>query len=139
MASLIGLDSVIFIYLLEEHPQYLSRVERVLSSVEKGMKHAVMSVIGMIEILTGPKKAGREDLVPQYKRLISQFPNLSIIGIDERIVDVSSDLRAKYGIRTPDAIHLATAITRDADVFFTNDRDLLRVKEIRISLVGGNV
>jgi predicted nucleic acid-binding protein len=32
-------------------------------------------------------------------------------------------------LRTPDALQLATAIEFSADVFLTNDRQLLRIKE----------
>ncbi|MGH7334980.1 MAG: PIN domain-containing protein [Candidatus Rokuibacteriota bacterium] len=37
--------------------------------------------------------------------------------------------------RTPDAIHLATAVQEGADIFLTNDHDLLRVREVPILLV----
>lgn len=136
MVNVIGIDSVVFIYLLEEHQTYLDRVRALLDEVQKGKLEAVMSVIGMIEILTGPKKIGRSELAEQYKQIISTFPHLSIVGIDERIVDVSSHLRARYRIRTPDAIHLATALSRGAKTFYTNDEELKKVKELRVEVIG---
>ena len=135
MEQKIGIDTVIFIYLLENKGVLASRAGRILEMVEDGKTEAVFSSIGVIEILTGPKKLGRRDLAVQYKELITNFPHLTIAGINENIVDLASDLRADYGISTPDAIHIATAIDFGAGKFFTNDKTLKRIKEIPIVLI----
>lgn len=135
MEQKIGLDTVVFVYLLEDRGKFGRRAERILKTVEKGELEAVFSSIGIIEILTGPKKLGRYELALQYKELIVHFPHLTIAGINERIVDIASDLRASYGITTPDAIHLATALDFGASKFFTNDRTLRKVKEISVELI----
>ena len=135
MEQKIGLDTVVFIYLLEDKGTLSKRAARILKTVEKGEVEAIFSSIGIIEILTGPKKLGRDDLVSQYKELIVHFPHLTIAGINERIVDIASDLRAHYGITTPDAIHVATAIDFGAETFFTNDKGLQKIKEIRVELM----
>jgi predicted nucleic acid-binding protein len=44
-------------------------------------------------------------------------------------------LRAAYGLRTPDAIHLATAVAAEAAEFVTTDRRLARVKEIEVRVL----
>lgn len=135
MVQKIGLDTVVFIYLLEGRGRVSRHAERLLQAVEQGGREAVFSSIGMIEILTGPKKLKRYDLVAQYKDLFSHFPNLTIAGINERIVDMTSDFRARYGIATPDAIHIATALDFGAEKFFTNDKALRRIKEITIEMI----
>lgn len=94
-----------------------------------------MSVIGLIEILTGPKKRGRYDIAREYKDLIIHFPNLTVMGISDNIVELSSNLRAKYNLATPDAVHIATAVDFGAEKFITNDRNLRQVKEIAIKLL----
>lgn len=136
MEKKIGVDTAVLIYLLEEHPQYIERVERLFHDIENGKTHAVFSVIGMIELLTGPKKLKRYDMAARYRELFSHFPNLNVAGINERIVELSSDLRAQYGIGTPDAIHVATAIDFGADAFVTNDKRLKKVKEIGMMVIG---
>ncbi len=131
----IGIDSSVFIYVLEENKHYLQKAARVLQSVERGEKEAVLSSIGLIEILTGPKKQGRDDLALEYRELLAHFPHLTIAGINENIVELTSHLRALYGITTPDAIHLATALDFGASVFVTNDKALKKVKEINVVLL----
>ncbi|MEK7560831.1 MAG: type II toxin-antitoxin system VapC family toxin [Patescibacteria group bacterium] len=135
MEGVIGIDSTVFMYLLAEDRRYLARVERLLSDVRDGKINGIFSCIGLIELLTGPKKRGQYDIASRYREIIGQFPHLSIRGLNERIVDLASTLRAEYGLRTPDAIHIATAIDGGAIAFVTNDRRLKKVKEIRIDLL----
>ena len=135
MGKKIGVDTVVFIYLFEGAGVHAKRAEEVLNRVEHGMFEAVFSSIGIIEILTGPKKLGQPELAAQYKNHLARFPHLTIMGINERIVDIASDLRARYGISTPDAIHVATALDFGAEKFITNDRSLRKIKEITIELL----
>ena len=45
-------------------------------------------------------------------------------------------LRARHGLRTPDAIHCATAIHAGCDAFLTNDAKLLRLApELAVCLI----
>lgn len=135
MAKKIGIDTPVFIYLLQRHKQYLNSAREIMHAVQSGEYVGVFSCIGVIEILTGPKKRGRYELAAQYREMITHFPNLIIRGVTESIVEGASDLRARYGIATPDAIHLATAIDFDAEIFFTNDRSLAKVKEIAVRVL----
>lgn len=56
--------------------------------------------------------------------------------MDKNLVNSVVDLRVNYNLKTPDAIHLATAIEHKADVFITNDKQLKKVKEIAILYLG---
>jgi len=67
--------------------------------------------------------------------MITHFPHLTIVGINEQIVELASDLRAHYSLATPDAIHIATAIDFGACTFITNDKALRKVKEISVELL----
>lgn len=135
MGEKVGLDTSIFIYFLQRNLEYIVRVRNLIDEIEAGRIEAVFSNIGLIEVLTGPKKQGRFDLAKQYKDLIINFPNLTIYGINERIIETASDLRANYGITVPDAVHLATAIDFGAEKFITNDKELLKVKEVKVELL----
>lgn len=135
MDKVIALDSPIIIYAWESNPAYVKSAHKLLRKIESGEFVALFSVIGMIEVLTGPKKAGDFRLAQQYKELLISYPHLQIISLNEDVIDIASDLRAKYNLATPDAIHIATAIYERADVFVTNDKALKKVKEISIKLL----
>jgi predicted nucleic acid-binding protein len=44
-----------------------------------------------------------------------------IVVLSRAVIDRATDIRARYGFRTPDAIHLAAAVVSGCDVFLTND------------------
>jgi predicted nucleic acid-binding protein len=47
----------------------------------------------------------------------------------------AEELRAKYGVRTPDALQLAAAVQAGATGFITNDRRLEAIKELEIGVL----
>jgi predicted nucleic acid-binding protein len=60
---------------------------------------------------------------------------LTIYEIVHEVSELSSKLRAKYAIRTPDAIQIAVGIIYGADAFLTNDSGLKKVKDIRVVIL----
>jgi predicted nucleic acid-binding protein len=132
--KVLALDTNIFIYHFEENPVYSSYTEELFERIESGRVRAITSALTLHEILTGARRAGKPDLVSFYRNLLGSFPNLYFVPFDANVADISSDLRARYGLRTPDAIQVATAIHQRADAFVTNDEGLRRIKEIKTTL-----
>jgi predicted nucleic acid-binding protein len=74
----------------------------------------------------------------RLQKVLTNFPHLEIIPLSTAIASDAARLRADHGIRTPDAIHLATAIDHGAAGFITNDIKLQRLQdELPIWLIGG--
>ena len=65
----------------------------------------------------------------------SAFAKTRVIEVTSAIIERATELRAKYGFRSPDAIHLATAIDGHADVFITGDASLVRCTEVAVDLL----
>ncbi len=135
MGQIVAIDTSVFIYVLEDHSTFGKRAEKILKGIDLGKQKGIFSVIGMIELQTGPKSIGRPDVAARYREILTTFPNLLIVNLNEAIVERTSDLRAKYKIATPDAIHLATAIESGANTFVTNDKILKKIKEIKVNLL----
>ena len=57
------------------------------------------------------------------------------IGFVEQFIERATELRARHGFRTPDAIHLATAIEERADLVLTGDVALRRCSEVAVEVV----
>ncbi len=53
-------------------------------------------------------------------------------SISDEVVERATDLRARFGLRTPDAMQLATAIMAQADCCLTGDRVMARCKDIEV-------
>lgn len=138
-ARRIALDTNILIYHLEDNPAWSDFTTRLFDRIETGRLNAIVSALALHEILTGVHKAGFGGEARRYENLMATFPNLSIVPFDSAIASISAELRARYGLRTPDAVHIATAIHGGAEAFVTNDETFRRVKEIRIRFPGDRI
>lgn len=127
----IALDTNLFIYVFEQHPEFGEKAKSILEHIENGFVSAVASSVSLTEILVKPIREGNLTLEKQYKLLFSHFPNLTILPIDNVVAERAAYLRGKYNIKTPDALIVATALVANADLFITNDQRLETVKEIK--------
>lgn len=132
----IALDTNMFIYVFEQHPDFGEKAKAILEEVENGVISAVASAVSLTEILVKPIREGNLNLEKQYKLLFTHFPNLSIIPIDYSIAERAAYLRGIYGLKTPDALIVASAIAAGAELFITNDLRLEQVKEIKCVSLG---
>jgi len=51
------------------------------------------------------------------------------------VIELATDIRARYNFKTPDALHYATAIDKSASTFLTGDRTFLRCTEVPVELL----
>ncbi len=57
------------------------------------------------------------------------------ILIDSTVAERAADLRARYNLRTPDALQTAAALDTGWQAFLTNDTQLKRVIELRVLIL----
>ena len=117
----VGLDTAPLIYFIEEHPTYLPVVRGFFEAADRGIFKIVTSVLTLTEVLVHPLRAGNHELAGQYRRILLEARNISTLPVSEAIAERAAGLRVQFGLRTPDAIQLATAIDGGAP------RDLLRM------------
>lgn len=77
---------------------------------------------------------GNTSLLAEYDAFFTPS-DLEMIDIASEVIERATDLRAHYRFKTPDAIHLATAIEQHADLFITGDVDLQRCSEIKVEVL----
>jgi predicted nucleic acid-binding protein len=130
--DLIGLDTMIFIYAFECHPDYGPLAKAVFRALEEGLCYGCASVLALGEVLTGAKKAQNTELLSRYRDVFQRFPGLNVADVDKVVMERMADLRVCHGIPTPDAIHLGTALVYGAGAFVTNDIRLRKVTEIEV-------
>ncbi|WP_367354784.1 type II toxin-antitoxin system VapC family toxin [Atribacter sp.] len=129
---IIALDTSCFIYYFEEK-RYLKALEYLFSGIENGSFQALNSVLTITEILVKPQSLGLQNVVDEYIALLGTYPNLKIIPLTLDIAVRAAEIRSTYKLRTPDAIHLATAWENQATLFLTNDLDFPpEIGDIRI-------
>ena len=133
--NVVGLDTMVFIYAFERHPDYGSLAQAIFRVMEGGLFRGCVSVLALGEVLTGVKKTRNPELLLCYRDVFQRFPGLTVASADTVVMERMSDLRARYSIPTPDAIHLGTALAHGAGAFVTNDARLQRVTEMDVLLL----
>lgn len=131
----IGIDTPVFIYYIEQSSPRASAATAILRAVEDGRFEGVTSIITLLEMTIRPLRLGRPEIADTYEALLGDIPNLSIVHLDARVARIGAELRATYGLRTPDALQIAACLANGAEAFVTNDRRLRRVSEIEITLL----
>jgi predicted nucleic acid-binding protein len=130
------LDACLIIYLVETaspfHESAAKLVARFRSQDPK--RRIITSRLSRIECRTLPLRNGNCDLLQRYDAFFEQI-HLVVADVSHHIIERATDLRARYGFRTPDAIHLATALDEGADVFLTGDEGLARCAEITVEML----
>jgi predicted nucleic acid-binding protein len=115
------LDANLFIYAVERHPDYLTRLDRLFALIDAGENTASTSEITLAECLVKPFADRDLDRQQLFQAAISPRPNFAVIPISRPILVHAAQLRALHKPRLPDAIHLATAIASVCHTLITND------------------
>ena len=68
-----------------------------------------------------PFRQSRPDLAALYREILLYSPYLDIVTLEASIAESAARIRARHGIRTPDAIQIATALGAGCQAFLTND------------------
>jgi predicted nucleic acid-binding protein len=131
----LALDTGPWILWIEQNPAFLPAVEPIFREIEEGRTTAVISVMTVLEVLNGAMRREDDVLVRRYEDLFTESAGLVVLDIDMDLARRAAELRARYDVRTADAIHLATALVAGATAFVTTDRRLARVKEIDVRVL----
>ena len=114
-------DSAPFIYFMEKNPAYEKPLDAFFSLMSRGEVQVITSTLTLAEVLVKPYQHEQWALAEQYESIFEGIPELTLVSVDPKIGRLAAKLRAVYALRTPDAIHLATAMIHESDFFLTND------------------
>lgn len=129
------IDTSPFIYLIENHPVFADKVEKlIINSLLDGDTFKA-SVITFLEFGVVPERENRPELIQEFEDLLFKL-NISLTEVDKSISRNAYQLRAKYEfLKSMDAIQLATALSLGCEEFITNDLKLKRVKELPVIII----
>lgn len=127
--SRLAVDTMIIIYLIEGNRVYSESIKKILKNADE----IIFSSFGLGEALVGFEKSENLKEKLKFFSFIESFERLKVVGFGKQEALFFARLRAKYfSLKAPDAIHLATALSSEADAFLTNDRKLPGIKEINV-------
>lgn len=132
LSKVVYLDTAPLIYFIEGQIVYQPVLSKLFDLNDKGGFLFTTSTVTLLEVLVKPLREGQTALAAQYRSVLTSAPGIELHEITAAIADTAAGLRAKYNLRTPDAIQLATAVDVGADYFLTNDIRLKTVTEVTV-------
>jgi predicted nucleic acid-binding protein len=131
--GLIYLDTCIVVYAFETHPAYGERALQAMASVAP--ERLAISPLVKLECLVGPMRDAHVVRQLHYEQGLARFTTLDL---PEPVFLQAAELRARFGLKTPDALHLAAAQFHGCDALWTNDDRLAQAgRGLAVNVVAG--
>ena len=115
-------DSAPIIYFLEDHAELVARYAPIFERAESDDYEIVISTVTLAEVLTGPLRAGDENLAEKYRSALLATAG-QFVALSPAIAVRAARIRARSRLRLPDAVQMATALETACTALVTHDRD----------------
>lgn len=117
-------DSNVFVYLIEGYRELEEKLRDIRDSILNAEAEIVTSELTLCEVLVVPFRENNARLIAGYRQFIEQSGAFEIQPTTLETYVRASLCCAQLGFKTPDAIHMATAIETECEMFVTNDKRL---------------
>jgi uncharacterized protein len=130
----IYLDTNCFIYSVERIDPYRAVLDTLWQaiSVSNGQLVVITSELTLLEVLVKPLKMEDVTTATIFRIILRHSPDVRMSPISQAVLEESARLRATLGLKTPDALHAATALLDNCIVFLTNDPAFRRVPGLNV-------
>ena len=132
--SRVYLDTSPFIYTVQEIEKYWQLLDSFWTTVSDGFVEVITSELTLLETLVYPIRIGDLELANSFEQLLNS-PTVELIPIRQSTLRKAADLRAHHNLKTPDAIHAATAITSGCQHLLANDNGFRRLTSIDVIIL----
>lgn len=129
------IDTAPVIYYIERNAEYFPVVRLIFQLLVDGSFQAVTSPITLAECLIKPIRDGLLQLQQDFIDIVTTGENTLFVPIDAIVSQKAAELRVRYGLKLPDALQVASALTAGCDAFLTNDEQLKRVTELQVLIL----
>jgi uncharacterized protein len=119
-------DSMLFIYLLEDHPAFSPRVRHLLERARRRGDSLNTSYLALGEVIAGAEKSPQPQKTWAMRATMQEM-GFSYLPFDEGAVAPFIRLRARQKLKIADSIHLACAASAGIDLFLTGDKQLVKL------------
>ena len=134
IGSSVYIDTPILIYTLENHPDFYPLLKPLWAKFGNSEISIFTSELIITEALVSPLRSGDVRSISNYEQLIFHA-GINLIPIDRNILLAATNLRAKYPIKTPDAIHAATSLSLGCRRFITNDKGFRNIAGLPVLIL----
>lgn len=128
-------DTTPLIYFLDDEKPFSDKVALFILNHQEEDDFFITSSITDTEYLFFPYRQNDNEKIATYEMFLKDF-QFQILEPNRAITRLAAKIRAKYlGIKGMDALHLATSIYFNSDIFLTNDAQLKQASEANVVLV----
>ena len=127
----IYLDTAPIIYVVEQVEPYVALLDRRLGQASVEL---LISDLTRLECRVKPIRLRDAALLADYDQFFAEAVS-AIVPLTAEVMDIATEIRATYGFRTPDAIHLAATTEAQCEIFLTNDVRLQRYTSIPVHIL----
>lgn len=129
------MDTNAFIYSVERIDPYRALLDPFWDDVQKAHASVLTSELSLLEVLVRPLRDGDTALEMAFRAVLLSSPDVRTVPITLTILERAARLRAIHSLRTPDAIHAATALKHGCGPFITNDAAFRRVPGFPVTVL----
>jgi predicted nucleic acid-binding protein len=120
---------------VETHAVYWPVLQPLWQAANAGTLSIVSSELSLMETLIGPLRSGDMALLMAYEQVF-QASEMHLVPISQSILREAARLRATIpALRTPDALHAATAAITGCTVFLSNDVGFRRIAGLPVVIL----
>jgi predicted nucleic acid-binding protein len=119
-------DTMLFIYLLDDHPTFGTRARHLLDRSYRRGDSLYTSYLALGEVMAGAEKSPDPQKALAVREIIREM-GFSCLPFDEGAVAPFARLRSKERLKVADAIHMACAASAGIDLFLTGDGQLVKL------------
>lgn len=131
----IYLDANGFIYSVERIEPYRTSLEPLWQHAQEGQFQIVSSELTLLETLVKPFQKG-DALLENIFRSLFESREVQLIPVTTAIWEQAARLRASLNLKTPDALHAASALAAGSTLLLTNDPDFRRIPDVPVTVLG---
>ena len=114
------LDTNPIIYLTEGNPVFKKSIAALFKAIEAAGARLISSELALCEVLVRPLRLNDLTLIATYEELFDTL--IDARPVTREVLLLTAQLRAEAAsLKTPDAIHVATATLAEANVFVSAD------------------
>ena len=124
------LDSNCIIYRVEQIEPYHDLLRPVFRAASDGAISLLTSELSVLECLDKPVQEADQQLEELFRAVLLGSREMRLLPVSGPVLERAVRLRAAYGLKTPDAIHAATALEAACEALLTNDPVFLRVPDL---------
>ena len=129
------LDTNGFIYSVERIEPYGTVLAPMWQAAQAGQFQVVSSELVLLEALVKPLQEGDTVLENLFRALLNAR-EVRLLPATAAIWERAAQLRASIpGLKTPDALHGATALAANCTLFLTNDPGFRRLSDLPVTLL----